>query len=50
MKTLTAMQILQKEARFLGMSIVELMKDVQKPGQMAYSKKVEEAVKVIANN
>jgi len=50
MKTITAMQIIQKEARFLGMTVVEVMKDVQKPGQMAYSKLVEQAVKVIAND
>jgi hypothetical protein len=49
MKTSIALQILQKEARFLGMTVVEVMEDVQKPGQMAYSKQVEEAVKVIAN-
>jgi hypothetical protein len=50
MKLETAFNIIQKEALFLGMSVVELMKDVQKPGQMAYSQKVEQAVKVIAND
>lgn len=49
MKTSTAMNVILKEAQFLGMTVVEVMKDVQKPGQMAYSKRVEEAVKVIAN-
>jgi hypothetical protein len=49
MKTLTAMQIIQKEARFLGMSVVEVMQDVQKYGRTVYSENVVEAVKVIAN-
>jgi hypothetical protein len=50
MKTITAMQLIQKEARFLGMSIVEVMKDVEKHGRMMYSDRVVEAVRVIANN
>ena len=50
MKTCTAMNILLKEALFLGMTVVEVMKDVQKPGQMAYGKRAIEAVKVIAND
>lgn len=50
MKTITAMQLIQKEARFLGMTVVEVMKDVQKHGRMIYSDRVVEAVKVIAND
>jgi hypothetical protein len=50
MKTITAIQLIQKEARFLGMSIVEVMKDVEKHGRMMYSDRVVEAVRVIANN
>ena len=50
MKTITAMQIIQKEARFLGMSVVEVMKDVQKHGKMIYNETVVQAVKVIAND
>ena len=49
MKTITAMSVIQKEARFLGMSIVEVMQDVQKHGRMMYSDRVVEAVRVIAN-
>lgn len=50
MKTSTAMNVILKEALFLGMSIVDVMKDVQKHGRMIYSDRVVEAVKVIANN
>ena len=50
MKTLTAIQLLQKEARFLGMSLVAVMKDVQKHGRMVYSDRVVEAVKIVAND
>jgi hypothetical protein len=50
MKTLTAMNVILKEAQFLGMSVVELMKDVQKNGRMMYNDRVVEAVKIIANN
>ena len=49
MKTQTAMNVIQKEARFLGMGIVDLMKDVKKQGKMIYSDTVIEAVKVIIN-
>lgn len=44
------MNIILKEAQFLGMGIVDVMKDVQKQGKMIYSDRVIEAVKVIANN
>jgi hypothetical protein len=50
MKTLTAMNVILKEAQFLGVSVVEVMKDVQKNGRMLYSDRVVEAVKIIANN
>lgn len=50
MKTMTAMKVIQKESRFLGLSMVDLMKDVQKYGRMLYSDRVIEAVKVVAND
>jgi hypothetical protein len=50
MKTITALTVIQKEARFLGMTIVEVMKDVEKHGRMIYSERVVEAVRVVANN
>jgi hypothetical protein len=50
MKTLTAIQLLQKESRFLGMPLVDLMKDVKKHGRMMYSERVVEAVKIVAND
>jgi hypothetical protein len=50
MKTSTAMNVILKQALFLGMSVVDVMKDVQKNGRMIYSDRVVEAVKVIAND
>jgi hypothetical protein len=50
MKTETAIKIIQKEARFLGMHIVILMRDVQKNGRSQWSDRVVEAVRVIAND
>lgn len=50
MKTQTAMNVILKEALFLGMNVVEVMKDVQKQGRMVYSERVVEAVKIIAND
>jgi hypothetical protein len=50
MKTITAIQILQKESMFLGMSLLNLMKDVKKHGRMMYSERVVEAVKIVAND
>ncbi len=50
MKTQTAMNVILKEALFLGMNVVEVMKDVKKQGRMVYSERVVEAVKVIAND
>jgi hypothetical protein len=49
MKTQTAMDVIFKEAKFLGMSIVDVMKDVQKNGRVMYNDRVIEAVKVITN-
>lgn len=50
MKTQTAMNVILKESLFLGMSIVEVMKDVQKNGRMLYSDRLVQAVKIIAND
>lgn len=50
MKTQTAMNVILKEALFLGMNVVEVMKDVKKQGRMVYSERVVEAVKIIAND
>lgn len=50
MKTQTAMNVILKEALFLGMGVVELMKDVRKQGRIMYSDRVVEAVNVIAND
>jgi hypothetical protein len=49
MKTQTAMNIIFKESQFLGMGIVEVMKDVLKNGRLMYSDRVVQAVQVIAN-
>jgi hypothetical protein len=48
MKLETAFNIIQKEAKFLGMSFTQVIKEAQKSGQMVYSKKVEQAAKLIA--
>lgn len=50
MKTETAMRLIQKEARFLGMGIVEVMQDIRKQGRNLYSERVVEAVEIIAND
>lgn len=47
MKTMTAIQIIQKESRFLGMSFVEVMQDIEKHGLSVYSAKVVEAFKIV---
>lgn len=44
------MNVILKEALFLGMNVVDVMKDVKKHGRMMYSERVVEAVKVIAND
>ena len=46
MKTMTAWKILQKESRFLGVNIIDLMKDIKKYGRLMYSDPVVEAYKV----
>ena len=46
MKTMTAWQVLQKESRFLGVDIVDLLKDIKKHGRIMYSDPVVEAYKV----
>lgn len=47
MKTLTAIHIIQKESRFLGMTFVEVLKDIEKYGLSVYSAKVVEAFKIV---
>lgn len=48
MKTITAMNIIQKECRFLGMDINSLIKDVKKHGRMVYSDRVVEAIEFMS--
>ena len=50
MKTQTAVKVIQLEARFLGMSFVEVMKDIKEHGRMIYSERVVEAYKVVSND
>lgn len=50
MKTQTAVNVIQTEAKFLGMSFVDLMKDVKNNGVMLYSPRVVQAVSVVVNN
>jgi hypothetical protein len=49
MKISTAMNVILKESLFLGISISEVIKDVQKNGRMIYSDKVVKAVKIITD-
>ena len=47
MKYSTAIGILNKESIFMGISLAELLTDIEKHGRMVYSEKVVEAAKII---
>jgi hypothetical protein len=47
MQITTAINVIQKEADFLGMPILETLEDIKKHGRMVYSEKTMEAFNVI---
>jgi hypothetical protein len=47
MKITTAFNVIQKEANFLGMPMLETLEDIKKHGRMVYSEKTMEAFNVI---
>ena len=50
MKYTTAVNQIKKECDFLGMTLVQVVQDVQKYGRMIYSQRTVEAVKIYVNN
>jgi hypothetical protein len=47
MQITTAINVIQKEADFLGMPMLETLQDIKKHGRMVYSEKTMEAFNVI---
>jgi hypothetical protein len=47
MQITTAINVIQKEADFLGMPMLETLEDIKKHGRMVYSEKTMEAFNVI---
>jgi hypothetical protein len=47
MQITTAIKVIQKEADFLGMPMLETLEDIKKHGRMVYSEKTMEAFNVI---
>jgi hypothetical protein len=47
MQITTAINVIQKEADFLGMPMLETLQDIKKHGRMVYSEKTMEAFYVI---
>lgn len=50
MNIIEAMRLIQKEARQTNQGVLDLMLDVLKQGQLAYSNQLVQAVKVIKND
>jgi len=46
MKIETSIKVLEKERNWLGISMSELLKDIEKNGKMVYSEKVVEAFQI----
>lgn len=50
MKMQTAIKQIQKECDFMGLSFVEVLKDIQKHGKMLYCEKTMDAYQTVISN
>jgi hypothetical protein len=50
MKYTTAVNQIKKECEFLGLTLMQVVQDVQKYGRMIYSQRTVEAVNVYVNH
>lgn len=50
MKIETAIEILKKEAEFLGLSFLETLQDIDREGRMVYSEKTMIAFRIFMND